>query len=649
MISEIPFAKFREECETALAYALKKTFPEVEVETLSLSKPPNVDFGQLASSLCFEFAKKLKQKPIALAERLVGAMPKSGFSLIDKIVAAGGGYVNFYADFPKFSDLTLSSVRQLNFEYGFVKTDNPVRVIVEHTSVNPLHPIHIGQARNPMLGDALARILEYRGHTVSRHYYIDDVGRQSSVVAYGYLKLGKPKPDEKPDLFVGKIYTVTCCLIELNRLKRELELAKAASLSDEVAKINKGLAEWMSIAAELEEKIPSLFGKLMAKIGEDENPEEEINRLNRTYENGEPEAKNLIREVSELCIQGFRETQQRVEVHYDSWDWESDFVWSNQVSKVFQKLKMSPFVYTEGGVLEFDAEKVACTLKLKGKLGLRENYEVPPLTLVRADGTTLYTTRDVAYTLWKFDRAERVVNVIGMEQSLAQLQLKLVLYALGYSRYADNFIHFAYNLITLPGYKMSSRRGRYITFDEVLDEAVERAYEEVSKRSPKLSEDEKRDIANFVGIGAVRYALVDVDPSKPVIFTWDRVLNFETNSAPYVQYTHARACSILRKAGRKPEKADFGLLKEKLERELVLNVASFPDTFIAATRYLKPNLIADFANTLADKFNTFYNALSVIKAKPKELSDARIALTDAVRIVLRNALSLIGVVAPEKM
>ena len=649
MISENPFAKFREECETALAYALKKTLPEIRVEALSLSKPPNIDFGQLASSLCFELAKKLKQKPIALAERLVSAMPISDFSLIEKTIAAGGGYVNFYADFRKFSDLTLSSVGQLNSKYGFVRTDNPVRVIVEHTSVNPLHPIHIGQARNPMLGDALARILECRGHIVSRHYYIDDVGRQSSVVAYGYLKLGKPKPDEKADRFVGKIYTVTCCLIELNRLKREFELAKAALLSDEAAKINKRLAEWTSIAAELEEKIPTLFGKLLAKIGEDENPEEEINQLNRAYEDGEPEAKNLIREVSELCIQGFRETQHRVEVQYDSWDWESDFVWSNRVSKVLQKLKTSPFVYIEDGVLEFDAEKVVCTLKLKGKMGLRENYEVPPLTLVRADGTTLYTTRDVAYTLWKFDRADRVVNVIGMEQSLAQLQLKLVLYALGYSRYADNFVHFAYNLITLPGYKMSSRRGRYISFDEVLDEAVERAYEEVLKRSPQLPEDEKRDIANFVGIGAVRYALVDVDPSKPVIFTWDRVLNFETNSAPYVQYTHARACSILRKASRKPRNADFGLLKEKLERELVLTVASFPDTFIAATEYLKPNLIAAFANALADKFNTFYNALPVIKAEPKELSDARIALTDAVRIVLHNALSLIGVVAPEKM
>jgi len=649
MVSENPFAEFRKECEAALAYALKKTMPEIKIDTLSLNKPSNTNFGQLASSLCFEFAKKLNQKPTALAERLVKAMRKSSFSLIEQVAPAGGGYVNFHADFPKFSALTLTSVRQLNFEYGFIKTDNPVKVIVEHTSVNPLHPIHIGQARNPMLGDAIARILKYRGHTVFSHYYIDDVGRQSSVVAYGYDKLGRPQPDEKADHFVGKIYTITSCLVELNRLRRELELTKAVSPSDEVAKITKQIDEWMSIAAELEEKFPTLFAKLLAKIGKDENPEEEINRLNRAYEDGDSEAMKLVRYVSDLCLEGFRETQERVEIRYDSWDWESDLVWSSQVSEVLQKLKTSPFVYTEGEVLEFDAEKVARVLNLKAKLGLREEYEVPPLTLMRADGTTLYTTRDVAYTMWKFDRAERVINVIGMEQSLAQLQLKLAMYALGYGKHADNFVHFAYNLVTLPGYKMSSRRGRYITFDAVLDEAIERAYEEVSKRSPQLTEVEKRDIAKFVGIGAVRYALVDVDASKPVVFTWDRVLNFETNSAPYVQYTHARACSILRKAAREPETADFALLKETLEHELVLSLASFPDTFIEATEYLKPNLIADYANALADKFNTFYNALPVIKAEPQELSDARLALTDSIRIVLRNALTLIGVVAPEKM
>jgi arginyl-tRNA synthetase len=649
MVSTNPFDQFRMECKTALLDALKKALPEIQQPTITLNKTPNIDFGQLASSLCFELAKKLNQKPLLLAEQVVAAVDTSSFDLIEKVAPAGAGYINFHVNFAKFTALTLESIKQLNYEFGFVKTGSPLKIIVEHTSVNPLHPIHIGQARNPMLGDALARILQLRGHMVSRHYYIDDVGRQSSVIAYGYDKLGRPKPTEKADLFVGKIYTVTSCIVEINRLKRVRDQAAAADKVEDLAKANKDIDEWMSIAVELKEKHPVLFEALTAKIGEDQNPELEISRLNLAYENGEPNAKQLVREVSDLCLEGFRQTMQRVSVLYDSWDWESDFVWSTQVNEVMARLKGSPFIFNEKGVLQFDADKAAKTLNLKSKLGLNLDSEVPPLTLVRADGTTLYTTRDIAYTIWKFKQAQKVINVIGMEQSLAQLQLKLAVYALGYVEQADNLVHFAYNLVTLPGYKMSSRRGHYITFDQVLDDAVQRAYEEVCKSSPMLTEEEKRKIADFVGLGAVRYALVDVDSGKPVVFTWERVLNFETNSAPYVQYTHARACSILRKAAREPENADFGMLKEKLERELIMSLASFPDMFIEVTEYLKPNMIADYVNALADKFNTFYNAYPVLKADSTQLSDARIALTDAIRTVMHNALNLIGVVAPEKM
>ena len=649
MVSNNPFAVFRQECEKNLKKAVRSLFPKITITDLALEKPSNPEFGQLASSLCFELAKQVHEKPVVLAERLVGVLNKSDFSLIEQSTAAGGGYVNFQVDFPKFSALTIESVRQLGADYGLVKSENPVKIIVEHTSVNPLHPIHVGQARNPMLGDTLARLLKARGHTVSRHYYIDDVGRQSSVSAYGYEKLGKPKPEGKPDHFVGTIYTITSCLVEINRLKRELERAKTVSAQEEIVKINRDLDDWMSVAVELKERHPELFEALMEKTSEDENPESEINKLNQAYETGDKKAGKLVREVIELCLQGFRETLSRAEVSYDSWDWEGDFVWSGHVAKVLQKLKKSPYLFTEDGVLEFDAEKVAQDLDLKRKLGLRENSEIPPLTLERADGTTLYTTRDIAYTLWKFEKADKVVNVIGMEQNLAQLQLKIALHALGFVKYADNLFHFAYNLVNLPGYKMSSRRGRYITFDEVMVEAVKRAYEEVSKRSPQLSEEEKKKIADFVGIGAVRYALVEVDTSKPVVFTWDRVLNFERNSAPYIQYTHARACSILRKAMRKPENSDCKLLKEELEHELVLKLAGFPDAFVEAVEFLKPNSVADFANSLADRFNTFYNAFRVIDAESPELSNARLALTDSVRTVLGTSLSLLGVVAPEKM
>jgi len=238
---------------------------------------------------------------------------------------------------------------------------------------------------------------------------------------------------------------------------------------------------------------------------------------------------------------------------------------------------------------------------------------------------------------------------VGMEQTLSQLQLKLALCALGHADYAKNLVHFAYNLVRLPGYRMSGRRGRYITLDEVMDEAVKRAYDEVSKRTPHLSDEEKRRISYTVGIGAMKYALVEVDATKPVVFTWDRVLDFEKNSAPYIQYSHARACSILRKASREPKNPDYSLLTAPLERDIILMLARFPEVFIDAAESLKPNVIADFANALADKFNTFYTALPVIRAKLPELSEARLALVDATRIVLRNASSLLGIEAPERM
>jgi len=647
MVSINPFAEFRDACGTALQEVLGKQFPKVSVSD-RLDLPPSPEFGELASSACFEIAKHTRKKPPDVAAKIIEALDMTKLPLVQTVKAAGG-YINFYADFAEFTRLTVESARTLGNEYGHVKTDKPAKIIVEHTSANPTSPIHIGAARNPMLGDALARILKARDHTVFRHCYVDDVGRQSSVIAYGYKKLGKPKPKGKPDHFIGVIYTLTSCLTEIHRLKEEVEKARKHSTAEEVSKLQRELDDWMSVAVDLESKHSQLFNQLAQEISKDENPEAKIASLNREYEAGEEDAKSLIREISQLCIRGFEETLGMTGINFDSWDWESDFVWNSDVKKVLRKLAATPYVFHAGQVLEFDADKAAQDLNLRQVFGIRDDYEIPSLTLVRGDGTTLYTTRDIPYTLWKFRKAERVINVIGMDQLLSQLQLKLSLCALGYLDYARNLTHFAYNLVRLPGFRIQSRTGRYITLDQVMNEAIRRAYEEVSKRSPHLSADEKNKISRLVGIGALKYALVEVDPSKPVVFTWDRVLDFEKNSAPYIQYSHARAGSIMRKGSREPESPDYALLKERREHDIILMLARFPEVFIEAADNLKPNLIADFANALADKFNTFYNALPVLRAKPQELSDARLALVEATKVVVSNALNLLGIEAPEKM
>lgn len=648
MVSVNPFGDFRKDCRNALKKSLTRLYPSISIESFLLEIPPNPKFGDLSSTVFFELGKKLKRQPRKLAEQIVSSIKVKDFPLISAVKVAGGGYVNFYVDFERLLKITIDSVRALDAAYGYVKTEEPETIIVEHTSANPISPIHIGQARNPFLGDALARILAARGHMVFRHFYVDDVGRQTAVAAYGYKKLGRPAAEEKSDHYIGLVYTLTSCIMEIHRLKKAIEKENDTT-SETVQQLHRQLGEWTSIAAELESKHPRLFNRLLKRASEDKEIETIADDLNRAYEKGEEEAKKLVREVCQLSLEGIRETLTQAEILFNSWDWESHFTWNSETAKTLEALKETSYVFREGPVLEFDANKVAEDYKLKPNLGIRDNYEIPSLTLVRADGTTLYTTRDIPYTLWKFKKAAKVINVVGMEQKLPQLQLKLALWALGHAEQAENLTHFAYNLVTLPGYKMSSRRGRYITLDEVMAEAIKRAHDEVEKRSPQLPEEEKLRISKIVGVGALKYALVEVDPVKPVVFTWDRVIDFERNSAPYIQYSHARARSILRKAQKEPENPDYSLLTETLERNLVLMLARFPETFINSAEKLKPNTIADYANALADKFNTFYNALPVIKAKPKALSAARLALVEAISIALRNALNLIGIVAPEKM
>jgi arginyl-tRNA synthetase len=613
-----PLAKLREECTRLLEEALNKAYPGTELPSTRFSTPPNPEMGELSSAASFQLASILRSRPAEIAEKITENVRAS--SLVGSAEAVNG-YVNFKADTGSFSRLVLETVTGEDEEYGFLKTSEPERVMVEHTSANPISPLHIGNARNSILGDCLAKLLKKRGHEVAIHFLVNDVGRQVAMTGYGWQILGKPKPEGRAELWVGTIYAGVNVVNELTRLRKELRQAEERGRVNEIAEYQEEIEDYQKAVVELRNRFADVYDALAKKLPEIEDPIAEIVKLNTAYENNEPEAVKDMREIVGYCLQGFETSLGELDIGFESFDFESDLVWRKAAEEVLEELKATPYVFEDEGALIFE---------------------------VRKDGTTLYTLRDMAYSIWKFGLADRVINVIGSEQRLAQLQLRIALAAMGRLKMGDNQMHYAYELVYLPGVKMSGRLGRYVTMQEVVQRAEKLAYEAVDLRSPHLTKEEKEEIARVVGHGAIKYTLLSVDPQKTVTFDWEKALNFETNSAPYIQYSHARACNILKRTEEKPE-PDYGGLTHIKERELLIALASFPETFEGAVTELKPGDITAYANDLADKFNSFYAAVPVLKADTPGLLGARLALVDAVRIVQGNALSILGIKAPERM
>ena len=655
--SSDPFGRFRAECDELLRAAYsnlqksdKKRFPELDIAS-SLEDPPTQEFGNLASSLSFELARVQKTKPMTIAREIVEELNKTKHhQLVESVQAAEPGYVNFKAKIEALAQLTLGSILQEGSTYGLLKTSQPQRVIVEHTSANPARPIHIGTAKNSIFGDTLARILDGRGHHVKTHFYIDDTGRQVAQMAYGYKLLGEPKPDGKPDEFFGRIYSITSTLAELDENKKRLNLLKKTNASDiDIVAVTKDLDEWVGVAAELQSKHPVEFDLLSEKIRTDPDPQRSINELIRKYEKAEPETKSLIRRVSQMVLVGFEKTLRRAHIHFDQWDWESDMLWTGRVSELLDRLKETGLADNKAGAWVLDVGKAIDDHALREKLGLSKSFEVSSLTLTRSDGTTLYPTRDMAYSLYKFEKADRVFNVIGVEQSLAQLQVKVAMWVLGYRKQAMNFLHFPIGLLTLEGQRMSARRGRYVTFDQLLDEALLRARDEVDKRSSELPEEVKQSVAESISVSAVRYAMLSVEAVKSTNFIWDRALNFEANSAPFINYAYTRGLGILKKLGSLEPASNFNRLKEPTEQNLILALARFPETFARSAEELNPTLLCLYANDLAQRFHEFYEKSDISHLQDEELKRQRASLVDATGTVLKSVTRLLGLKLAERM
>jgi len=369
----------------------------------------------------------------------------------------------------------------------------------------------------------------------------------------------------------------------------------------------------------------------------DKNPKyvKEIDALMEKVEAGDTGTIERFDKAVFLAVSGIKETLLRLNVAHDKFVNESSFLRSGAVHDVIERIKAT-------GRTKIDKGAVVVDLSDYG-------FE-KTLVIQRSNGTSLYTTRDLAYHEWKAERADRIIDVLGADHKLISGQLKATLNAIGIKE--PEIVIFEF--VSLPEGSMSTRRGQFISADELFDKIIEAALEQVETRRPETSDEFKKQVAEMVGMGAVRYDIVRVSPEKSTVFNWKEALDFEKQGAPYIQYSHARACSILEKAKEEaawdPSKEiDPSLLIEDSEIDLIRKMAMFDSIIDLAARELKPHVLAIYARELADAFNQFYRFVPVIAAEDENVRAARLALVDCARIVLANSLDTLGIAAPESM
>ncbi len=543
----------------------------------SLGRTANEQLGDVACMIAFEIESS--KKPNEIAREIAGAMERH--ELVEA-VEVKGPYVNFRFS-QKFYELVLREALELKGEYGRGLASDQL-TLVEYPSVNPNKPWHIGHLRNAVLGDCTARLIAFAGNRTNKFNYIDDLGLQVAQSMWGYRHLDR-QLEGKADHWFGKKYVEVAKLFaeaefEL-KVQKAFEAVRVRMEKPDLDSVAEKFGEQNDLKREEAEKEKPRIASVLERI---ERGEEigrvvrEVRALMHEMEEGNSEVAREARRVTEEIVRAQQETAISLGIVQDALIWESDIIQSRLLERGLRHL------FDEGAIEKTrEGPKAGCVVaKLRGVEEFA-HMEDPDKILVRSDGTATYTGKDVCFQLWKFGLMptrfgfrefmqqpggqplyttcvggeERdfgkpviVVNVIGAEQKYPQATIAHVLKAIGHPAESENSIHLAYEHAELPEAKMSGRKGTWIGFtaDEVIAEAVRRARVEVDSRFPEMDSTERERISKDVGVGAVRYGFIRTSPERKLLFEWDEALSFEKNSAPYLQYTHARACRILEKA-----------------------------------------------------------------------------------------------------
>jgi len=540
-----------------------------------LEIPPHDDFGDIAFP-CFELAKTERKNPQKIAQEVVQKIQVSKHPLLVK-VEARGPYVNFFFYWEKIAEKILKWIMaEKKLDMGKKKT-----VMIEYSTPNPVHPIHIGHARTTFLGDSLANIFDYFGYKTIRVNYMNDVGLQVAKLVTAYMLWANGKrPTEKPDVWLWKLY-----------VKFHEEIAKDPNLEE------KARDTLRKFEIEKDKKVVQAWNKIVG-----------------------------------WCVKGFEETYKNVGVKFDKYFYENDFRTTGK-EIVYNMLRKNIAFKSPEGAIVTDLEK----------------YGLTNTIVQRSDETGLYITSDLGLTVHKFEKykLDKSIWVVSTQQNLHFKQLFKILELLGYN-WVKNCHHVSFEHVNLPDGKMSSREGRAVILDEVVNELTKLAYEEVNKRNPELPKKNKMNLAKKIGVGALKYAILKIEPENLITFDWKQMLSFEGNTGPYLQYAYTRCTNILKK--EKKWRLNFSANKITVEeRRLVKALMNFLIVIEDSLSQMKPHLICNYAFDLATTFNSFYHSAPVLRAEDEGTKRFRLTLVEATRKILKECLDIMGIKTMDKM
>lgn len=367
------------------------------------------------------------------------------------------------------------------------------------------------------------------------------------------------------------------------------------------------------------------------QVEKDSNLEDDVFKLLYKLENGDEEVRSDFRRIVDICIKGQAAIFNELGISYDIYKYESDYIWSSRICEILDSLKKT-------GKLEEDSEGRFVLNQEEYKLPLKAPY----LVLTRKDKTSLYPTRDIAYTIDKIkSRAEKNIVVLGEDQKVYFKQIEAALDLLGYK--APKAVH--YSFVLLPEGKMATRTGTVVLLEDLMRESLAVVENSMKQRYSSYEQHTVKAIA----YGAIKYAFLKVSNDRNVIFDWEQALSFNGDSGPYLQYSYARINSILKKYNEElKDDIDLSVLQENIEYELIKELAQFPNIVESALEEYSPNIIANYIYAVAKKFSLFYHECPVLNTE-NNLKEARICLIHSVKYVVKNGLNLLGIETVDSM